>query len=51
MAWDQIEFSPQQRIERVETAKYACDWTDRHTMAWVYMDLEMMPWSGVMASN
>ena len=32
-------FSPLQWLERVETAKDACDWTDRHTMAFVYMAL------------
>ena len=39
-------FSPLQWIERVETAKDACDWTDRHTMAFVYMALrnEALQW-------
>jgi hypothetical protein len=40
-----------QWIERVETAKDAYDWTDRYTMAFVYMALKMMPWTGMMASK
>ena len=32
-------FSPLQWIERVETAKEACEWTDKHTMAFIYMAL------------
>jgi hypothetical protein len=30
-------FSPLQWVERVETAKDVCNWTDRHTMAFIYM--------------
>ena len=39
-------FSPLQWIERVETARDACEWTDRHTMAFVYMALrnEALKW-------
>ncbi len=33
-------FSPLQWIERVETAKDACDWRDRHTMVFIYMALK-----------